>query len=279
MIAGVSGSLKPSTIRTSSRSRGKGRDRIKICTDTDGDGRADQFTVFATDLSIPTSICFANGGVIVHERGQTLFLKDTDGDGRADERRVLFTGWECPTPMPPPAISASVSTTGSGARWVIPDSTASWAAKQHKFGMGVFRFKADGSELEFIRSSNNNTWGLGITEDGTILGSTANGNAAWYTAMPNRFYEFVRGLVREPDGIRRRQSGILPGDRESPSGGLAPQIHRGRRQCAVHSAGVPRSSGTGSPFVAEPTGHLVGWFRYEAGCGLPRGESGQLPGQ
>ena len=36
-----------------------------ICEDTDGDGKADKFTVFADKLSIPTSLCFANGGVIV----------------------------------------------------------------------------------------------------------------------------------------------------------------------------------------------------------------------
>ncbi len=34
--------------------KGKGRDRIRICEDTDGDGRADKFTVFAEELSIPT---------------------------------------------------------------------------------------------------------------------------------------------------------------------------------------------------------------------------------
>ena len=64
----------------------QGRDRIRICEDTDGDGRADKFTVFAEGLSIPTSIAFARGGVIVHNGTETLFLKDTDGDDRADER-------------------------------------------------------------------------------------------------------------------------------------------------------------------------------------------------
>src|SRR6476469_6696779 len=64
---------------------GQGRDRITICEDTDGDGKADKFTVFADKLSIPTSILFYRGGVIVHQAPQTLFLKDIDGDGKADE--------------------------------------------------------------------------------------------------------------------------------------------------------------------------------------------------
>src|SRR5262249_6373106 len=72
---------------------GQGHDRIKICEDTDGDGRADRFTVFADGLSIPTSLAFADGGVVVHQAPETLFLKDTDGDDKADEKTVLLTGW------------------------------------------------------------------------------------------------------------------------------------------------------------------------------------------
>ena len=73
--------------------KGKGRDRISIVEDTDGDGKADKFTVFAENLSIPTSLCYANGGLIVAQAPDMLFLKDTDGDGKADERKVLFTGF------------------------------------------------------------------------------------------------------------------------------------------------------------------------------------------
>ena len=82
-------------VRLSQRSQpeGKGRDRIVICEDTDGDGRADKFTVFAEKLSIPTSLTFYRGGVIVHAGAETIFLKDTDGDDKADVRNVLFSGW------------------------------------------------------------------------------------------------------------------------------------------------------------------------------------------
>ncbi len=81
------------TIPTPSIPRTAGRDRITICEDTDGDGKADKFTVFAEGLNIPTSLLCANGGVIVLQAPDTLFLKDTDGDGKADVRKVLFTGW------------------------------------------------------------------------------------------------------------------------------------------------------------------------------------------
>ena len=70
-----------------------GDDRIKIVEDTNGDGRADKFTVFADHLNLPTSLVFANGGVIVTAMPYTLFLKDTNGDDKADVKQVLHTGW------------------------------------------------------------------------------------------------------------------------------------------------------------------------------------------
>ena len=72
---------------------GKGRDRIRICEDTDGDWKADKFTVFAENLSIPTAIAFYRGGAIVQDGTRTLYLKDTDGDDKADVKTVLIKGW------------------------------------------------------------------------------------------------------------------------------------------------------------------------------------------
>ena len=72
---------------------GEGRDRIRICEDTDGDGRADKFTVFAEQLSIPTAIAFHRGGAIVQNGTETLYLQDTNGDDQADVREVLINGW------------------------------------------------------------------------------------------------------------------------------------------------------------------------------------------
>ncbi len=55
--------------------------------------------------------------------------------------------------------------------------------KRRRFGQGIYRFKPDGSALEFIRSSNNNTWGLGLSEDDIVFGSTAiRDNASMYHA-------------------------------------------------------------------------------------------------
>src|SRR5690606_18136044 len=72
---------------------GAANDRIKICEDTDGDGKADKFTIFADKLNIATSMVFTNGGVIVAQAPDFVFLKDTDGDDKADVREVIMKGW------------------------------------------------------------------------------------------------------------------------------------------------------------------------------------------
>ncbi|MDA0749380.1 MAG: glycosyl hydrolase, partial [Verrucomicrobia bacterium] len=172
---------------------GQGRDRLKIVEDTDGDGKADKFTTFVDKLSIPTSFVFADGGVIVVHSGRTEFFKDTDGDDKADESKVLFEGWGTRD------THAAESNLRYGFdNWIwgtvgYSGFEGTVGGKELRFGQGIFRFKPDGSELEFIRSSNNNTWGLGLTEDNIIIGSTANGNASMYMPIPNRYYEAVNG--------------------------------------------------------------------------------------
>ena len=71
----------------------EGRDMIKILEDTDGDGKADKVTVFADSLNIPTGFAFINGGIVVAQAPDFLFLKDTNGDDKADIRKKIITGW------------------------------------------------------------------------------------------------------------------------------------------------------------------------------------------
>jgi putative membrane-bound dehydrogenase-like protein len=66
---------------------------VRLLEDTTGDGRIDRATLFAEDLSFPTSIAPWRGGVLVTAPPDILFLKDTTGDGRADVRRVVLTGF------------------------------------------------------------------------------------------------------------------------------------------------------------------------------------------
>ncbi|HJZ55343.1 MAG TPA: PVC-type heme-binding CxxCH protein, partial [Gemmataceae bacterium] len=67
-------------------------DKLLVFEDTDGDGKADKMTVFADGLHNPTGFEFYNGGVIVAQAPDLIYLKDTDGDGKADVRQRIVHG-------------------------------------------------------------------------------------------------------------------------------------------------------------------------------------------
>jgi uncharacterized protein len=238
------------------QAEGKGHDRIKLCEDTDGDGKADKFTIFADKLSIPTSLVYANGGLIVAQAPHMLFLKDTDGDGKADVRKVLFSGFNTyDTHAGPSNLRLGID------GWIY--ATVGYAGfngevggKQHRFRQGIFRFKPDGSELEFLGSSTNNTWGLGVGETGEIFYSTANGEHSSYLAIPNRYFESVRGLlgkgtIRMADHYKMHPVTTI----------RQVDFHGGFTAAAGHALYTARQFP--KPFwnrialVTEPTGHLV----------------------
>jgi hypothetical protein len=239
---------------------GQGHDRIKICEDTDGDGRADRFKVFADTLSLPTSIAFANGGIVVHQPPQTLFLRDTDGDDAADERRVLFSGW------------STADTHAGPSNLVYGHDNWLWGivgysgfegeigGERHSFRQGFYRFRPDGSKMEFLRNTNNNSWGVSFSEEGVCFGSTANGNPSVHLPIPSRYYEAVRGW----------STSVLRGIAGNPKmHTLTDKVrqvdyHGNFTAAAGHALytarSYPREFWNRTAFVCEPTGHIVAAF-------------------
>lgn len=69
-------------------------DKLLILEDTNGDGKADKSTVFAGDLTNPTGFEFWNGGVLLAQPPNLVFLKDTDGDDRYDTKEILLHGFD-----------------------------------------------------------------------------------------------------------------------------------------------------------------------------------------
>jgi putative heme-binding domain-containing protein len=67
-------------------------DKLLVFEDTDGDGKADKVTVFADGLQNPTGFEFCNGGVLVAQAPDMIFLKDTKGTGKADYRERVLHG-------------------------------------------------------------------------------------------------------------------------------------------------------------------------------------------
>ncbi len=124
---------------------GEGRDRIRICEDTDGDGRADKFTVFAEKLSIPTSIAFARGGVIVHNGTRDALPQGHRRRRQGRRARACCSArWaHARHARRRRATCSTASTTGSGAcRATTTRRPASAASTQRAFRQGFFRFTA-----------------------------------------------------------------------------------------------------------------------------------------
>lgn len=194
-----------------------GKADVKICEDTDGDGRADKFTIFADGLNLATSLVFVNGGVLVAEARHMLFLKDTNGDDRADVRQAVLPGWGVGD------SHAMQSSLGRGFdNWLYgavgySNFRGTVGGKDVQFGQGVFRFKADGSALEFLHQFNNNTWGFGQNAAGDTFGSTANGNPTFYGYLPAHILN-----PTQPGGGRRGGGGggFRPGYRLGPDNGV-----------------------------------------------------------
>jgi putative membrane-bound dehydrogenase-like protein len=249
---------------------GTGRDRIRIFEDTDGDLVADKSTVFAENLSIPTAIVFYRGGAIVQNATETIYLKDTNGDDQADLRKVLVKGWALGD------THGGVSNFQYGLdNWYYgmqgynnsqPELTD--GRKITSFRQGFFRFKVTGegeqvaiNDIEFLRSTNNNTWGLGISEEGLIFGSTANGNPSEFMPIANRYYESVRGWSATV------LQGIADSNKFDP---LDPEVvrqvdhHGGFTAAAGHALytarNYPQEYWNRAAFVTEPTGHLCATF-------------------
>ena len=205
---------------------------------------------------------FCRDGLLCTNGTELLYLADTDGDDRADVRKVVFDGFSMGD------THAGVSnlrygidgwiwaTVGySGFRGTVGD-------EQHGFGQAVFRFRPDGSALEVMQNTTNNTWGLGFTEEFDVVGSTANANPSFYLTFPRSSYEAVgmtqgrtpradSNPVFYPSSTDIRQ--VDQFDRYTSAAGHA--VYTARR--------LPSQYHNAVAFVCGPTGKLVGHFDLE----------------
>ncbi len=239
------------------KAEGTGLDYIVICEDTDKDGKADKFTNFAEGMNIPTGMAFGNGGLYVAQAPHMLFLQDTNGDDKADVKKIVFSGFGTFDTHAGPSnlhygfdnwIWGSVGYAGFRGK-VGADSV--------RFGQGFFRFKPDGSQLEFITGTSNNTWGLAFNEEGDVFGSTANNAHGWYMAIPNRYFH---------GGPNLRENGSRSTDTHKDMKPITPRVRQvdvfgGFTAAAGHNfytaRAFPKEYWNKIAFVSEPTGHIV----------------------
>ncbi|MGM9510829.1 PVC-type heme-binding CxxCH protein [Larkinella sp. GY13] len=231
-----------------------GTDYILICEDTNKDGKADKFTKFADGLSIPTGLAFVNGGIMVSQAPHMLFLKDTNGDDKADEKKILFTGFGTgDTHAGPSNLHVGFD------NWVwgcigYSGFVGKVGADSLKFSQGFFRFKPDGSKLEFVTSTSNNTWGLAFNETGDVFGSTANNSHGWYMAIPHRYFPGGLGSGSRGTDTHKDMKPITEKVRQV-------DVFGGFTAAAGHNfytaRAFPKSYWNKVAFVSEPTGHIL----------------------
>jgi len=194
---------------------GEGQDSIKICEDTDGDGKSDKFTIFADKLNLPTGIVFARKGIIVAAPPKFIYLEDTDGDDKADKRETIIDCWGIKD------THAQASNLHYGFdNWIYGCVGYSGiegyvAGKKQQFSMGTYRFKADGSAIEFLHQFTNNAWGHSTNDAGDQFGGTANGAPIFFGGIPATAYpEGSRGMTAKKINVVDTCHTITPNFRQ-----------------------------------------------------------------
>ncbi|MFY8230161.1 MAG: PVC-type heme-binding CxxCH protein [Opitutales bacterium] len=243
----------------------KGNDSIKICEDTDGDGKADKFTVFADKLNIPTSLVFANGGVIVAQSPNFVFLKDTDGDDKADVRQVIITGWGIrDTHAQASSLSYGYDNWLRGAVG-YSGFAGEVGGEKKNFAMGSYRFNADGAKLEFLHQFSNNTWGYGANAAGDSFGGTANNAPIFFGGIPaTAWAKGSRGMSAKKINVVDKAHTITPNFRQvDVMGGWTAAAGA----TFIYSPHLPERL-QGKAMVCEPTMKLIGLMDVQpAGAG------------
>ena len=233
---------------------GVGNDDIKICEDTKGTGVADKFTVFADHLNIPTSFTFANGGIIVAQPPRFLFLKSSKGDDHADIREEIFTGW---------GIGDTHGQAGN-----LHYGYDNWLygsvgydgfdglvrGKKTKFTMGTYRFRPDGSALEFLHQFTNNTWAQSANQYGDQFGGTANGAPIFFGGIPvSAFPSGMHATSAKKINTEDKVHAITPNYRQvDVFGGYTAACN----SSFIYSANLPPRL-QGKAMVCEPTMKVI----------------------
>jgi putative membrane-bound dehydrogenase-like protein len=233
---------------------GEGEDSIKICEDTDGDGKADKFTVFADKLNLPTGIVFARKGIIVAAPPKFIYLEDTNGDDKADKRETIIDCWGIKD------THAQASNLHYGFdNWIYGCVGYSGiegyvGGKKHQFAMGTYRFKPDGSAIEFLHQFTNNAWAHSYNDAGDQFGGTANGAPIFFGGIPATAYaEGSRGMTAKKINVVDTCHTITPNFRQV-------DVFGGYTAAAgsnfIYSAALPKRF-QGKAMICEPTMKVV----------------------
>ncbi|NND08716.1 MAG: hypothetical protein HKN87_20270 [Saprospiraceae bacterium] len=175
-------------------------DRISILEDTNGDGQADKIDVFADSLNIPIGIVKVPEGVIAYSIPTITHFRDVNGDDRVDERTTLFKGFQYKDTH---GMINNLVRSWDG--WIHADHGFANISQVTNGGPdtlvmqsgNTFRFKRDGSALEFTTTGRVNPYGYAYDELGYTYSTDCH---------TSPIYQLIRGadyphFGKKPTGI------------------------------------------------------------------------------
>ena len=170
-------------------------DKILILEDTDGDGVADQQTIFADGLYMPTGIELFPGGAYVAQQPNLMRLEDTDGDDKADIRTIVLGGFD--TADAHHAISAF--TWGPDGGLYFQEGTFLQSQIETPYGptrcvnAGVYRYEPRTDQIGvFVSYSFANPWGHTFNQWGQNFVADASGGANYFGTAFSGQVDFPR---------------------------------------------------------------------------------------
>ena len=150
------------------------RDRIGILTDTNGDGRFDQVSTFAECLNIPMGITPVPGGAIGYSIPDIHRFYDDDGDGKAERREPIYQTF---------GHRDTHGMTNSFRRWIdgwiyachgFSNTSTIQGSDEEPITMNsgnTYRFRVDGSHIEYFTHGQVNPFGLAFDPLGNLYSS------------------------------------------------------------------------------------------------------------
>jgi len=158
-------------------------DKVLIFEDTDGDGRADEETIFADGLHVPTGIELGDGGAYVAQQPNLMFLEDTDGDDRADVRQYRLHGFDSADSH----HALSAFTWGPGGALYFQEGTFHHTQVETPYGpervknAAVFRYEPITERFDiFVSYPFANPWGHTFDRWGQNFVADASGGANYF---------------------------------------------------------------------------------------------------
>ncbi|MCB1211389.1 MAG: hypothetical protein KDK97_18830, partial [Verrucomicrobiales bacterium] len=203
------------------------QDKLFVIEDTDGDGVADQSTIFADGLHIPSTVLPGDGGVYVVNSTELLHLRDTDNDGISDQRRIMLSGFGTEDTH---HLLHTLRWGHDGAMYMnqsiyIHSHIETPYGVRRLNGGGIWRFRPDTLQLDVVCSGFVNPWGHHFDYWGQQFATDGAYGEGINYVFPGAVY------VTAP-GAKRRLEGLNPGSPkhcglEIASGGHLPDDWQG----------------------------------------------------